>query len=828
MRKILCAFYLCLISCYSFYAQVLDKTANDRLVIQHELVASKQVKENIYIHTDKDIYEPGEDLWFKAYILNGNDLKISQQTKIIFVELRKLGEKEVITKEIYDATNGFASGHLFLADILKDGTYQLIVHTKNTMENASKTILANKQIEIRESIIPKILIDSEFHKKTYERTDTVQLEIAVFSRSRVPYIEASVIAELFSTDKKIGRIKVKTDEKGEAKLTFPVKKTTNAAYIKLRVQYKGETVHYSVDIPFQNPAAIQFGMYPEGGNLVENLPNTVAFKAVDHHGKPLHVEGDLYEDGKKVRSFEVTHFGMGKFLFTPKPYKKYTVQLSNPVLDSTFQLPDIRKSGIKLQVDRSNQKNIHCSITKTTDISPQKVYIRVQNRGNVYWMATASLTKDRIRFKIPCNKLPQGIAEVTIFNERFQPLAERLVYANLDQKLHVKLEEISKMLYRQKEKVNMRFSVKDQFGKPAIGHFSLSVFDHLYAKKDNHYSILPHYYLFSELKGHVYNASYYFDEKNKDRDKHLDLVLLTQGWRTYIWNPENLLDAHDYVKPFREEVTGRAFQVTKEKTLKNAKGAEIKVVLPKRITSIHTDSNGNFALPVNYLKIGRGYEITFLPINSESIILEATFPFDEIGKRTKKKLLLFPKSDRLVSEKKQSSYDSEFSFNETNYLEEVKLTGYKDRDKNSGENVIYKDFPSGDYVCHEYGVLNCRNHRSGSPPIEGKRYRLNSGQYVVFGNTKVKKGEKKTAFLMVKGFYPTKEFYNPTYDKAEDKLFPDNRKTLFWSPKLISNEKGEINVSFYTSDVQTTFFGRLEGTNGSGLFGANYFQFNVN
>ena len=819
---------LFLVSCISTYAQVLDETANNRLVIQHELFSSKQLKENIYIHTDKDIYEPGEDLWFKAYILNANDLKISKNTSMIFAELRKQEGDSIIAKETYTTLNGFANGHLFLTDVLKDGNYQLVIHTKNTLENVSKTIRAVKQIEIRESIIPKILIDTEFTKQSYDRADEVAMNLYIFSRSRVPFVNATVTADLFSTDKKVGRVKVKTNEKGEAQLIFPTKKTANAEYIQLRVRHKDETVYHNVDIPFENPAAIQFGMYPEGGNLVENLDNNVSFKAINHHGKPLNVEGVLYEDGKKLRSFEASHFGMGTFSFVPKPYKKYTVQLTNPKLDSVFQLPNIRKSGLKLQVDRSNQKNIHFSITKTEDVSISKVYIRAQSRGNIYWMATASLTKDRIRFKIPLEKLPQGIAEVTIFNERFQPLAERLIYANLDQKLQIELAEMSKSLYHQKDKVDVKFTVKDQDGKPAVGHFSLSIFDHLYANKGNDYSMLPHYYLFSELKGHIYNASYYFDEKNKNRAKHLDLLLLTQGWRTYNWNPENLLDGHNFVKPFREEVTGRAFQVTKEKTLKNAKGAEIKVVLPKRITSINTDNNGNFALPVNYLRIGRGYEITFLPIDSKSIILEATFPFDEIGKRTKKKLLLFPKSDRLVSEKKQSSYDSKFSFNETNYLEEVKLTGYKDRDKNSGGNVIFKDFPSGDYVCQEYGVLNCRNHRTGLPPIEGKRYILNSGQYIVFGNTKVKKDEKKTGFLMVKGFYPTKEFYNPTYDKAEDKLFPDNRKTLFWSPNLISNEKGEINISFYTSDIQTTFFGKLEGTNGKGLLGATSFQFNVN
>ncbi|WP_298419983.1 hypothetical protein [uncultured Kordia sp.] len=822
-------FSLFLLSCFCSNAQVLDKTANDRLVIQHELLASKQLKENIYIHTDKDIYEPGEDLWFKAYILNANDLKISLKTNMIFVELRKPGEEESnIKKEIYTASTGFANGHLFLADILKDGIYQLVIYTKNTIENTSKTILANKQIEIRENIIPKILIDSEFHKKSYNRTDDLQLEVAIFSRSRVPYAEASIVAEIFSTDKKIGRIKAKTNTKGAAKLIFPAKKTANAEYIQLRVQYKNKTVNYTVDIPFQNPAAIQFGMYPEGGNLIENLTNTLAFKAVDHHGKPLNVAGTLYEDGKKVRSFEATHFGMGKFSFVPKPFKKYTVQLSNPVLDSVFELPDIRKSGIKLQVDRNNQKNILFSITKTKDVSLQNVYIRAQSRGNIYWMATASLVKDRIHFKIPLDKLPQGIAEITVFNERFQPLAERLVYANLDQKLHVKLEEITKLLYRQKDKVNIQFSVKDQYGKPAIGHFSLSVFDHLYADKDNHYNMLPHYYLFSELKGHIYNASYYFNEKNKNREEKLDLLLLAQGWRAYNWNPQYF--SRNPIQTFNTDIKGQVFEKTEDKTLKNAKNVPINVMLSGMLTEIEGDLGGNFILPSTFLQIGRGEKILLAPKNNEKYTLEVYLPFDEILKRSKNKTLLFPQSDYRVGEKRQSSYDPSFSFNETNYLEEVKLTTYKKRDKNKGNASKYDNigFVSGDYVCYDYEILNCTNHRGGTRPIDGKYYYKNDGSRVRYKAPLEYNEETKQHFLMVKGLYPEKEFYNPTYDKAEDKLFPDNRKTLFWSPNIVSDEKGEINISFYTSDVQTTFFGELQGTNGNGLLGATSFQFNVN
>ncbi|WP_430409089.1 hypothetical protein [Kordia sp.] len=835
---------LLLFSCFFSHAQVLDDFANERLVVRHESLAEKQLKENIYIHTDKDIYEPGENLWFKAYILNANNLKISEDTKIIFVELLKEeeNEEEIIVKEMYTAKNGFASGYLFLAEILEEGNYQLIIHTKNTLENSSEEISAIKRFEVRESIIPKILIDTEFLANAYNRNDEVVLDADVFSRSRVPLKEATISADIYSTEEKLARVRIKTDSLGQARIIFTEEETAKAEFIELRVKYGKDIVYHIIDIPFKKPASIQFGMYPEGGNLIENLPNTVAFKAINHHGKPLNVKGALYEDGKKLRSFKAAHYGMGKFTFTPKPEKKYTVQLSNPALDSVFQLPLVQKKGLRLHVEKRDPAYIQFGITKTPNVTLKKVYIRAQSRGYVYWMAIASLKNDHVLFKVPLDKLPQGIVEVTLFNERYQPLTERLVYANIDKKLHVTLTEVSKSLFTQKDKVDLTFSVKDQYGKPAVGHFSLSVTDQLYAKKNNDYAMMPYYYLFSELRGHVYDASYYFDAKNKEREKHLDLVLLTQGWRNYNWTSGNLLkNLYDDVQPFNEEVTGRAFYRTKKGTLLNGGSANVQVLLPKVATVIEADKGGNFSIPLVFLEAGKGSRITLLPLippppkypDKKSTLpteafLEITEPFNEIFKRTINKQLMFPQNDRMIDEKKQSSYDTSFSFTDTNYLEEVELTGFKDRAKDRGDKVIFEGVV-GDYICIEYGILNCQNHFAGPAPIHGKKYKLNDGTEVTYkaSTEALEKENKERGFMFVKGFYPTKEFYSPLYDKEEDKLFPDNRKTLFWAPNLISDKNGKIKVSFYTSDIQSVFLGKLEGTDGNGLLGTNLFELNV-
>ena len=79
----------------------------------------------------------------------------------------------------------------------------------------------------------------------------------------------------------------------------------------------------------------------------------------------------------------------------------------------------------------------------------------------------------------------------------------------------------------------------------------------------------------------------------------------------------------------------------------------------------------------------------------------------------------------------------------------------------------------------------------------------------------------------VKAYYANREFYNPNYDQETEEVIPDFRNTLLWEPSVITDEKGEATLSFFCSDINTDFVGRIEGVNGEGLLGTGYFKFTV-
>ena len=78
----------------------------------------------------------------------------------------------------------------------------------------------------------------------------------------------------------------------------------------------------------------------------------------------------------------------------------------------------------------------------------------------------------------------------------------------------------------------------------------------------------------------------------------------------------------------------------------------------------------------------------------------------------------------------------------------------------------------------------------------------------------------------VKGYYGQREFYTPDSVEMLSSL-PDARNTLLWSPSVLTDKNGDAIVPFWTSDINTQFIGVVEGTDGLGLLGSNTFEFHV-
>ena len=72
------------------------------------------------------------------------------------------------------------------------------------------------------------------------------------------------------------------------------------------------------------------------------------------------------------------------------------------------------------------------------------------------------------------------------------------------------------------------------------------------------------------------------------------------------------------------------------------------------------------------------------------------------------------------------------------------------------------------------------------------------------------------ATVQQQGWKPNQEFYSPQYSDPSAKTRPDHRTTLYWNPKVETDEKGHASVRFYASDISKRYLITLEGVSNDG------------
>jgi hypothetical protein len=142
----------------------------------------------------------------------------------------------------------------------------------------------------------------------------------------------------------------------------------------------------------------------------------------------------------------------------------------------------------------------------------------------------ARATSSPIKGTIPTRELPSGILTITLFDKNWNPLAERITYVN-NEEYHFQPEmEVQRWGLNKRARNEIKITVPDSI----TASLSVSVTDAAIGT-DSSNNIISHLFLTSELKGQVYNPAYYFSGNTDSINRHLDLVMLTHGWRRFKW-----------------------------------------------------------------------------------------------------------------------------------------------------------------------------------------------------------------------------------------------------------------------------------------------------
>ncbi|MEO7263494.1 MAG: hypothetical protein ABIW38_01215 [Ferruginibacter sp.] len=428
MKKYFCC-CLC-VSLLSFIAQAqsVENTIN--------LYGQNYRQEKIHIHFDKEVYLPGETIWFKAYIFE--EEQPSERSTNFYAALYD-EQGKLVQQQLSPIFHSVTDGHFEIPDSLQ--SKQLICRAYTSwMLNFDSTFLFTKSIK---------LINKNAKEADEKSVNTVSLQLL-----------------------------------------------------------------------------------PEGGNIIEDTRNTIAFKANYPNGLPFDVNGVIkkQETGEVVMPLKAVHDGMGRFDIDIEPNQKYYAEWANDKgeLQRTY-LPGAKATGVSIKMAQ-RQNNIIFNIVNKLPTDTLHVlmymYQKVFYKTNIAVPATEPYTAI-----IPVSSLPSGVMQLTVFDAGWHPVAERVAFIN-NNNYELGATVSNKETSIQKKGKNI---IEIEIADTIVANMSLSVTDAELNNEETGSTIVTDLLLSGDIKGFVHNPAYYFTGA-KDAKAHLDLVMLTHGWRRYNWD----------------------------------------------------------------------------------------------------------------------------------------------------------------------------------------------------------------------------------------------------------------------------------------------------
>ncbi|MEO0341675.1 MAG: hypothetical protein AAF242_21010, partial [Bacteroidota bacterium] len=238
--------------------------------------------EKVYVHLNKGFYSNRENMWFKAYLVDGVTHRPVTSSDVVYVELISPSKEKIKVWRLHNKQD--LHGDFQWTRNNEAGTYRLRAYT-NFMRNQGEEFFFDKAFQVID-FIPEVITEKP-------------------SKSKQAVVE---------TEQKIAP-------------------------------------SYLVDF------------FPEGGDLVADLPGTVCFSVRDSFGVSHDANGQLLDArGNFLSSIKTSHDGLGVFKFTPEKGEQYFVKLQVGTQQIEAPLPTIQKRGLSLHFNATLANDIYLNV----------------------------------------------------------------------------------------------------------------------------------------------------------------------------------------------------------------------------------------------------------------------------------------------------------------------------------------------------------------------------------------------------------------------------------------------------------------------------------
>jgi hypothetical protein len=625
-----------------------------------------------------------------------------------------------------------------------------------------------------------------------------------------------------------------------------------------------------IKIPAAHQGADTVIFFPEGGNMVADMPGLIGFKSTGSDGEPVNISGAIINSRSDTLSHIKTDYeGYGLTTIEPSGNDRlFLVTRDYYGRTRKFKLPVVKTEGIRLSVPPESEKSpVLVNIVMSKGFAPADT--------NIYLVINAtglSGLKKKINLKREANinllrkDMPSGLAHIMIVDGKETALADRWVYNEAAQSLiyHISIPKDS---YSSREKIEMTITATDRNGHPAESDFSISVAKAV-TVGDNSFEMTR----VRQLPG--LNTGNY-DKKPSDINDYL-LFYNNNGFTTETENksltddpmflPE--LEGHLISGNIRNRKSGEPiknenismsfvgksalcqFAKTNEKGVfhfKTSKQGIREIViqpLSEKITDYYVEMNNPFNPSTKRYKYGpyipdtsRLPAINNVIISSQiNNIYEPFTPGAELNTVSQKEQNFYGKPDNTIL---LSKYIELTSLREV--VKEI-IPGVTTVKKNDKINFkLYYQYQSKPFennplvlvdgvpVYDLEKVISINSKDMDKIDVFITRYYISDIVMDGILHFVTKKGNLDVIDLdrsvyRVEYDLPqiSTKFYSPDYstDKVLHDRIPDFRNTLYWKPDMQTDQTGKAEVEFYSSDESAEYTITIEGISSDGKTGS--------
>jgi hypothetical protein len=495
--------------------------------ISQKLTTCQQLfpAEKTYIKTDKDIYAPGEIIWFSGIIADRTTNQLSVYNPDLVVSLYD-ASGILVTGDKFPVKGGKMIGDILIPENLPLGRYYLAAFT--TYQEEPETVFI-RPLMINRFYKADATVSLVNPEKVYQAGTKSDIGLKITEVNGNPADKFAMNYEIRLRDQILDEGKIRSVD-GKAVIQALIPAVPGKYPVELVVTHPKKL--WSKKLLLRTTAdQVDLKFYVEGGSLIGTTQQKTGLYATVWNGVPIDLEADITNPSGNIISKVKTFYpGIGLFPLQVKQGEKCRLTITSEYgKGQSFDLPEVKADNhLALVISKADNEFISADLLVNGSQS-QKLAITATQGYNLLW-ATNLEIKDNARIKIPVSELSPGVVLLTVFNGEAVPLSSRLVFIPEKNKADLSISDVS----TEGGKLKLTLRVNDENAQPIAARVILSVADTM-REENNRASLKGQILLNGELVNPA-NESLFSPDEFGRRSMIFDYLMICNAMKYFSWD----------------------------------------------------------------------------------------------------------------------------------------------------------------------------------------------------------------------------------------------------------------------------------------------------